>query len=272
VETSEVPSDSSTAQVDVPLAPPAVPFFTFDVRGHTIEFFDFENGDLVVTENMPSHDAQSVMVDLDPERAKLSDLYRALTGSETVPAEIAEYEARIEALALERAEGVHAHPEVVAPDGAPMASLLPGSRLTHEAGSAHFAASHCPTSPTSSDWDFYEEHAPITTRHFCWSGNHIGPWTETSSAKATSQVVAAVVGDVCYNITTGAGNTHSVTILAGRTKNVWARNGTFWDCCFICACGDKDILQQTMTASISTGAPGCNTPGLTWRWGGSYWR
>jgi hypothetical protein len=276
LETSDEASETgaNANETQIPLADPAEPFFRFEVRGHTIEFVETPGGGLVVSE-IGNTDEPSVMVGLDPETASPTTIYTTLTASETVPPELAAYEERL--AALPRSEVARApEAEVREPVGSPEAvsrlDATPGVRLMHENGSAHFSASHCPTSPDSGvQWSFYEEHNPITTRSFCWAGGFTGQWTESSHSKATTQEVAAVVGNVCHNLSL-PGWSGSWTVTPGTTNRVWARNGTFWDCCFICACGDKDLREETITSSISTGAPGCNAPGLTWRWGGGFWR
>lgn len=270
VESSEPPASlEGVAEEGSELAPPAEPFFEFHVHGHTIQFVETEGGGLVVSEIAPTDEA-SIMTGIDAEEALPSEIYQALIPGAGVPPELSEYEARMGAFVTERPTSVD--PEVSARSGSPDIAIAPGSRLTHEAGGPHFAESHCPTTPDSGvQWSFYEEHAPITTRSFCWSAGFTGAWTESSSSKATTQEVAAVVGDVCYNLSL-PGWSGSWTVAPGTTQRFWARNGTFWDCCGICACGDLDIHQKTITGTISTGAPGCNAAGLTWRWGGGFWR
>jgi hypothetical protein len=261
-------------ETQIPLSPPAEPFFRFEVRGHTIEFVETPGGGLVVSE-IGNTDEPSVMVGLDPKRASPTKIYTTLTASATVPPELLAYEERLAALPRSEIASVPdaeiAEP-VGSPDAASSVDTIPGQRLMHEGGSAHFTSSHCPTSPDAGvQWNFFEEHAPIATRTFCWAAGFTGQWAESSTAKATTQEVAAVVGNVCHNLSL-PGWSGSWTVTPGTTNRVWARNGTFWDCCGICACGDQDIHERGISSTISTGAPGCNAFGLTWRWGGGFWR
>jgi hypothetical protein len=272
VDTSDGISETGVDpnETAIPLEPAAVPFYRFEVRGHTIEFVETPGGGLVVAE-IANSDEPTVMVGVDAERAAPSAIYTTLTANEAVPAEILAYEERI--ANLPRSQGrSEPDPEVEQPLGSPEAASSSGVRLMHENGADHFTASHCPSAPASGvEWDFYEEHAPKATRKFCWAAGFTGQWTEKSTAKAATQEVAAVVGSVCHNLSV-PGWSGSWTVSPGKTHRVWARNGFFWDCCFICACGDQDISEKTITSSISTGAPGCNDPGLTWRWGGGFWK
>ncbi len=181
-------------------APDAVPFYEFEVGGHRFQFVQAGAG-LVMHESSPM-DAPSLLEGFRPAKLTVSSVHQFLKPNAAVPQELLDFDSRVE-LVVPPGEALP-DPEIPPPQGSPAvapAPLEPGQRPMHEAGGAHFQSSHCPTTPSpSTDFDFYEEHSPHSTRLFCWSGDHIGPWTESSTAKVLTHEVAAVRSSVRYEM------------------------------------------------------------------------